>query len=213
MTSCSTACSCRMRRSPARRKPGVWHPLLHLVSMIAFPIVYSVYTGIAEAARDIAVAQAAKRRDPASRPSARSRPSWRRRAWPATRSWRSARPQRPAPETTNTVFMYRSLIARSALRTVDLAMDVAGGAAYFRKRRPRAAVPRRSGRALSSADGQRAAPPRRPHRARSFDRWGRCVTPTYASDTTTPPRCANNVAAHSSIAGSFFAADRCDCNC
>ena len=49
----------------ARRKPGVWHPLLHLVSMIAFPIVYSVYTGIAEAARDIAVAEASKRRDPA----------------------------------------------------------------------------------------------------------------------------------------------------
>ena len=42
----------------ARRKPGVWHPLLHLVSMIAFPIVYSVYTGVAEAARDIAVAEA-----------------------------------------------------------------------------------------------------------------------------------------------------------
>ncbi len=35
-----------------RRKPNVWHPLLHLVSMIAFPIVYAVYTGIAEAARD-----------------------------------------------------------------------------------------------------------------------------------------------------------------
>ena len=39
----------------------------------------------------------------------------------------------PSPETTNTVFIYRSLVARSALRTVDLAMDVAGGAAYFRK--------------------------------------------------------------------------------
>ena len=46
----------------ARRKPGVWHPLLHLVAMVAFPLVYSVYAGIAEAARDIAVEALAKRR-------------------------------------------------------------------------------------------------------------------------------------------------------
>ncbi len=39
----------------------------------------------------------------------------------------------PGPETTNTVFMHRSLIARGALRTAELAMDVAGGAAYFRR--------------------------------------------------------------------------------
>ena len=43
------------------------------------------------------------------------------------------RDRNAVPETTNTVFIYRSLVARSALRTVDLAMDVAGGAAYFRK--------------------------------------------------------------------------------
>jgi acyl-CoA dehydrogenase len=40
----------------ARRKPGVWHPLMHIVSMVAFPLVYSAYTGVAEAARDLAVA-------------------------------------------------------------------------------------------------------------------------------------------------------------
>ena len=30
--------------------------------MVAFPLVYAVYTGVAEAARDIAVAAAAKRK-------------------------------------------------------------------------------------------------------------------------------------------------------
>jgi len=35
--------------------------------------------------------------------------------------------------TSNTIFMHRVLVARSALKTVDLAIDVAGGAAYFRK--------------------------------------------------------------------------------
>ena len=117
----------------ARRKPDVWHPLLHLVSMIAFPIVYSVYTGIAEAARDIAVAEAAKRRDPgvetvgaldtelaAARIACDSLVAF-------------AESASPGPETTNTVFIHRSLIARSVLRTVDLAMDAAGGGSYFRR--------------------------------------------------------------------------------
>ena len=46
----------------ARRASGVWHPLMHIISMVAIPLVYSVYAGIAESARDIAVAAAKKRR-------------------------------------------------------------------------------------------------------------------------------------------------------
>lgn len=117
----------------ARRKPGVWHPLLHLVSMIAFPIVYSVYTGIAEAARDIAVAQASKRRDPAVDTVGALETELASARMACDRLVAFSETATPGPETTNTVFMYRSLIARSALRTVDLAMDVAGGAAYFRR--------------------------------------------------------------------------------
>lgn len=116
-----------------RRKPGVWHPLLHLVSMIAFPIVYSVYTGIAEAARDIAVAQASKRRDPAVDTVGTLETELASVRMACDRLVAFSETATPSPETTNTVFMYRSLVARSALRTVDLAMDVAGGAAYFRK--------------------------------------------------------------------------------
>jgi acyl-CoA dehydrogenase len=39
----------------------------------------------------------------------------------------------PGEATTNTIFIHRALVARSVLRTAELAMDVAGGAAYFRK--------------------------------------------------------------------------------
>jgi hypothetical protein len=43
----------------ARRKPGVWHPLMHIVSMVAFPLVYSVEIArsaikTAELAREVA---------------------------------------------------------------------------------------------------------------------------------------------------------------
>ena len=44
-----------------RRPKGQWHMLYHLISMIAFPLIYAVYLGVAEALRDAAIA-AAKRR-------------------------------------------------------------------------------------------------------------------------------------------------------
>src|SRR5262249_17416645 len=43
------------------RPQGKWHPVFHLVSMVALPVICAVYVGIAEAARAIAIAQAAKR--------------------------------------------------------------------------------------------------------------------------------------------------------
>jgi alkylation response protein AidB-like acyl-CoA dehydrogenase len=116
-----------------RRKPDVWHPLLHLVSMIAFPIVYSVYTGIAEAARDIAVAAASKRRDPNVESVGMLETELASVRMACDSLVAFSETASPGTETTNTVFVHRSLIARSALRTVDLAMDVAGGAAYFRR--------------------------------------------------------------------------------
>ena len=47
-----------------RRPAGQWVPMFHLyASIIPLPLVYGVYVGIAEAARDAALASARKRRD------------------------------------------------------------------------------------------------------------------------------------------------------
>ena len=46
---------------PARRKAGEWNPLFHIIATIAFPLVYSVYLGVAESARDIAIGLAKKK--------------------------------------------------------------------------------------------------------------------------------------------------------
>src|SRR5262249_12127929 len=45
-----------------RRPKGRWHPLFHIISMIAFPLIYSVYVGLAEAARTKALDLARRRR-------------------------------------------------------------------------------------------------------------------------------------------------------
>lgn len=117
----------------ARRKPDVWHPLLHVVAMVAFPLVYAIYTGIAEAARDLAVAEASRRRDPGVELVGALDTELASVRMACDSLVAFSETATPGPETTNTVFIHRSLIARSALRTVDLAMDVAGGAAYFRR--------------------------------------------------------------------------------
>src|SRR5919108_4336554 len=46
-----------------RRPSGRWSHAWHVVATTALPIIYSVYIGVAEAARDVAVREAARRRD------------------------------------------------------------------------------------------------------------------------------------------------------
>jgi acyl-CoA dehydrogenase len=117
-----------------RRKPGVWHPLLETVTLVAFPLIYSVYTGIAEAAREIAVRSVTKRSDPsvvelvgaldtelaATRIALKSLVEFAETAY-------------PKPETTNTIFMHRALIGQGAVRTVERALEVAGGYGFYRR--------------------------------------------------------------------------------
>src|SRR6202007_2781868 len=46
-----------------RRPAGRWHQAFHVISLLAIPLIYSVYLGIAEAARDISVERARGRRE------------------------------------------------------------------------------------------------------------------------------------------------------
>jgi alkylation response protein AidB-like acyl-CoA dehydrogenase len=50
-----------------RRKSGEWHPIFQIIATIAFPLVYSVYLGVTESARDIAIGLA-KRKAPSKHP-------------------------------------------------------------------------------------------------------------------------------------------------
>lgn len=117
-----------------RRPQGKWHPLFHAISMLAFPLIYSVYVGVAEAARERALALVRKRRPDehllqavgemeTQLESARStHASW------VTFSMDAAL----GPATTSRSMIYRTLVARAVLGTADAAMNVAGGAAFFR---------------------------------------------------------------------------------
>jgi alkylation response protein AidB-like acyl-CoA dehydrogenase len=47
----------------SRRAKGAWVPFLNVVTAVALPPILSVYLGVAEAARDLAMAQVAQKRD------------------------------------------------------------------------------------------------------------------------------------------------------
>lgn len=117
-----------------RRAPDVWHPLFQIISMIAIPLIYSVYLGIAQAGRDRALDMAHKRRQtPRLLDLVGELQNEVRAAELAHADMiAAAATNEPGFGTTNRVFTGRALIVRSVLRAADLAFEVAGGAGFFR---------------------------------------------------------------------------------
>ncbi|MGE7471036.1 acyl-CoA dehydrogenase family protein [Bosea sp. NPDC003192] len=114
------------------RKAGEWHPIFETIATIAFPLIYAVYLGVAESARDIAIEIAKKK--PMSDQSLAGRMDTELRAAQLAHRWMLDTVARNAPsaETVNEVMIGRTLVARHAIAAVDLAMELAGGASFYR---------------------------------------------------------------------------------
>lgn len=118
-----------------KRPQGQWHMLFHIISKIAFALIYSAYVGVAEGARNRAVEMAKKRpADPMlaqlvgemENELLRSRLAHR-------RMIDIAETAEPGPETTSEAMACRTLVGQAAIATVSKAMEVAGGSAFYRK--------------------------------------------------------------------------------
>jgi acyl-CoA dehydrogenase len=117
-----------------RRPQGKWHPLFHIVSMLALPAICAVYAGIADATRAIAIAQAAKCR---TAPGTAHLIGGIENEVAAARAAladmiAAAGSGTPGFATTNRVLAGRTLVARAVRAAVDLALDAAGGAGFYR---------------------------------------------------------------------------------
>lgn len=117
-----------------KRKQGEWHPLFHIISMIAFPIIYAAYLGVAEAARTRAVEMAMKRRMNEHVMSLVGRMDTELRAaqWAHAEMVRIAETTAPGAATTNEIMIARTLVGRHAIAAVELALEAAGGAGFYR---------------------------------------------------------------------------------
>ena len=117
-----------------KRKSGEWHPLFQIIATIAFPLVYAVYLGVAESARDIAIGLAKQKRQTIYTTELAGRMDTALRAAQLAHRWMVEIVERnnPSAESINEVMIGRSLVAKNAIRVVELAMEMAGGAGFYR---------------------------------------------------------------------------------
>jgi alkylation response protein AidB-like acyl-CoA dehydrogenase len=117
-----------------RRKAGEWHPLFQIIATIAFPLIYSVYLGVAESARDIAIGLA-KRKAPnrhAIDLAGRMETELTAARLAQESMLAAIRRNAPSADTINQVMIGRQLVGRHAIAAVEYAMELAGGAGFYR---------------------------------------------------------------------------------
>ena len=119
-----------------RRPVGKWVPFFDVVSPLAWSLVFSAYVGVAEAARETAVAQVAKKRDDRYVQEAIGEMDTE--LLSAQTSLQSivdlaSSEFTPSQENSNLVYRHKTIITKAATRTIEKAIEAVGGAAYFRK--------------------------------------------------------------------------------
>ena len=117
-----------------KRPAGEWHPLFQIISTIAFPLIYAVYLGVAEAARDIALELARKRRQNSHTVALIGQMETALAGARMAHGTMLAAVNRNAPsaQSVNEVMIGKSLVAEHALKAVEAAMEAAGGAGFYR---------------------------------------------------------------------------------
>ncbi|MEO6095695.1 MAG: acyl-CoA dehydrogenase family protein [Fibrobacteria bacterium] len=116
-----------------RRTPGKWHPFLHLVTLSAMPIVYAAYLGVAEAARETALGMAKQKDDPNAPYLIGEMDNLLTTAQVVHANMVDlAKTAKPGPESTSAMLSRRTIMGQALVRTVEKAMEVAGGAGFFR---------------------------------------------------------------------------------
>jgi alkylation response protein AidB-like acyl-CoA dehydrogenase len=118
----------------ARRKAGEWDPLFEVIATISMPLIYAVYLGVAESARDIAILLAQQKKATPYVLELAGRLDMELTA--ARLAWESmvevTRLNAPSAHTVNQVMTGKQLVTRHGIGAVELAMQLAGGLGFYR---------------------------------------------------------------------------------
>jgi alkylation response protein AidB-like acyl-CoA dehydrogenase len=119
-----------------RRPQGEWHPLFNVVVTVANPLIMSVYVGVAEAARDLACREALKKRhDPHVPYLVGEMENTLATAQMALREMVELAANydfAPTEQTASAILIRKTVAARSSMQAVEKALEVVGGAGFFR---------------------------------------------------------------------------------
>jgi alkylation response protein AidB-like acyl-CoA dehydrogenase len=118
-----------------RRPQGKWHKFFDVISPLVWPLVMSAYVGVAEQARDIALSQAAKKKDdPLVQELVGEMDTELLAAQSALQAMvqLAATDYEPNIHNSDLTYRHKTIAARGAIRTVEKAMEVVGGSAFYR---------------------------------------------------------------------------------
>jgi alkylation response protein AidB-like acyl-CoA dehydrogenase len=117
-----------------RRPVGKWHPFMHTAALVALPVFYSAYLGVAEGARDRALQLAQRRRDDVLvTVSVGEMENQLVTAQLAHASMvQMAATQKPGTDTTVAAICRRTILVNALIACVQKALEVAGGAGFYR---------------------------------------------------------------------------------
>jgi acyl-CoA dehydrogenase len=120
-----------------RRPQGPWHPFFNVVAAVALPLIMAVYVGVAEAANALALERAKRRQEDPQTPYLIGE---------MTNSLVTAQMAlqgmiaiadnyafEPIDATANAILIRKTIAARAAIAAVAKAMEVVGGASFYRK--------------------------------------------------------------------------------
>jgi alkylation response protein AidB-like acyl-CoA dehydrogenase len=118
-----------------RRPQGKWHMLFHIISMLAFPLIYSAYLGVAEGARTKALGFARNKPNDGNLPYlvGEMENAFAAAAMAVDQMIHNAETGDPGPETTNRASICRTLAGQAAISSVERAMEVVGGASFYQR--------------------------------------------------------------------------------
>ena len=119
-----------------RRPQGKWHPFFNVVAGVALPLIMAVYVGVAEAAYDLALKQAGKKREDPQIPYLIGEMTnalvTAQMALQGMIDTAASYHFAAVDEIANAMIIRKTISARAAILTVEKAMEVVGGAAFFR---------------------------------------------------------------------------------
>ena len=116
-----------------RRPAGKWHPFMHMVALVALPVIYAAYLGVAEAARNRALQLASRKKDDTTAILVGEMENQLVTAQIAHAAMvQMTSEQKPGPETTIGVVCRRTIVVNAVTATVQKALEAAGGSGFYR---------------------------------------------------------------------------------
>lgn len=118
-----------------KRQQGVYHPVFNVILTAAMPLIMSVYVGIAERAAEIALEEAMKKNEGATPYLAgemKNELTVAQTLWKDMIRIANNLDFEPSNENGNEAAVRKTIVADACIKTVNKAMELAGGKAYLR---------------------------------------------------------------------------------